>query len=147
MLNNSFFFCNFAPPNIIIKVIKNQQKGKSIATQPHRPYIRRGAPVKREALHKINEFISAPTVRLVGDNIEPQITTLRDALTIADRLELDLVEISPQASPPVCKIMDYQKFLYEQKKKAKDIKAKSAKIVIKRFVSDHILMNMISSLK
>ena len=68
---------------------------------------------------------------MVGDNIEPQITTLREALAIAERLGLDLVEISPQASPPVCKMMNYQKFLYEQKKKAKEIKAKSAKIIIK----------------
>jgi len=70
-------------------------------------------------------------VRVVGDNIEPQILSLRDALNLSDRFELDLVEISPQANPPVCKIMDYQKFLYEQKKKQKEIKAKSAKVVIK----------------
>jgi translation initiation factor IF-3 len=70
-------------------------------------------------------------VRVVGDNLEPQILSLREALSIADRFELDLVEISPQANPPVCKVMDYQKFLYEQKKKQKEIKAKSAKIVVK----------------
>jgi len=70
-------------------------------------------------------------VRVVGDNLEPQILSLRDALAVAERFELDLVEISPQANPPVCKIMDYQKFLYEQKKKQKEIKAKSAKIVVK----------------
>jgi translation initiation factor IF-3 len=70
-------------------------------------------------------------VRVVGDNLEPQILTLREALILADRLELDLVEISPQANPPVCKVMDYQKFLYEQKKKQKEIKAKSAKVVVK----------------
>jgi len=70
-------------------------------------------------------------VRIVGDNLEPQILSLREALSIADNLELDLVEISPQANPPVCKVMDYQKFLYEQKKKQKEIKAKSAKIVVK----------------
>jgi len=70
-------------------------------------------------------------VRVVGDNLEPQILSLRDAMAIADRFELDLVEISPQANPPVCKVMDYQKFLYEQKKKQKEIKAKSAKVVIK----------------
>ena len=70
-------------------------------------------------------------VRMVGDNLEPQILSLRDALAIADRFELDLVEISPQANPPVCKVMDYQKFLYEQKKKQKELKAKSAKIVVK----------------
>ena len=70
-------------------------------------------------------------VRVVGDNLEPQILSLRDALSLSERYELDLVEISPQANPPVCKIMDYQKFLYEQKKKQKEIKAKSAKVVIK----------------
>jgi translation initiation factor IF-3 len=70
-------------------------------------------------------------VRMVGDNLEPQILSLRDALAIAERYDLDLVEISPQANPPVCKVMDYQKFLYEQKKKQKEIKAKSAKVVVK----------------
>jgi translation initiation factor IF-3 len=71
-------------------------------------------------------------VRLVGDNIENQgIFTIQDALRLADELELDLVEISPQTDPPVCKIIDYQKFLYQQKKKQKEIKAKSAKIVVK----------------
>jgi translation initiation factor IF-3 len=70
-------------------------------------------------------------VRMVGDNLEPQILSLREALSIAESFELDLVEISPQANPPVCKVMDYQKFLYEQKKKQKEIKAKSAKIVVK----------------
>jgi translation initiation factor IF-3 len=70
-------------------------------------------------------------VRVVGDNLEPQILSLREALSIAERFELDLVEISPQANPPVCKVMDYQKFLYEQKKKQKEIKAKSAKVVVK----------------
>lgn len=70
-------------------------------------------------------------VRVVGDNMEPQILSLRDALSLAERYELDLVEISPQANPPVCKVMDYQKFLYEQKKKQKEIKAKSAKVVVK----------------
>jgi len=70
-------------------------------------------------------------VRMVGDNIEPQILSLREALSVAEQYELDLVEISPQANPPVCKIMDYQKFLYEQKKKQKEIKAKSAKVVVK----------------
>ena len=56
---------------------------------------------------------------------------LRDALKIADDLDLDLVEISPTANPPVCRVMDYKKFLYEQKKKQKEMKAKSAKVTIK----------------
>jgi len=70
-------------------------------------------------------------VRLVGENVETGIFQLRDALTIAADLGLDLVEISPSANPPVCKVMDYKKFLYEQKKKQKEIKAKSAKVVVK----------------
>lgn len=69
---------------------------------------------------------------MVGDNIEnPGVYALRDALRMADEMELDLVEISPKADPPVCKIIDYQKFLYQQKKKQKEIKAKTVKVVIK----------------
>ena len=68
---------------------------------------------------------------MVGDNIETGIYQLRDALKKAEELELDLVEISPSANPPVCKIMDYKKFLYEQKKKQKEMKAKAAKVVVK----------------
>ncbi len=67
----------------------------------------------------------------MGDNVETGIFQLRDALNIAEDLGLDLVEISPKANPPVCKIMEYKKFLYEQKKKQKEIKAKSAKVVVK----------------
>ncbi len=73
-----------------------------------------------------------PQVRLVGDNIEnPGVFELRDALKLADELDLDLVEISPKADPPVCKIIDYSKFLYQQKKKQKEMKAKTVKVVIK----------------
>ena len=71
-------------------------------------------------------------MRLVGDNIpEPGIFALRDALKLAEELELDLVEISPKAEPPVCKITDYSKFLYQQKKKQKEMKAKTVKVVVK----------------
>jgi translation initiation factor IF-3 len=70
-------------------------------------------------------------VRLVGENINQDIYPLREALTIAREIGLDLVEISPTANPPVCRVMDYKKFLFEQKKKQKEIKAKSAKIVVK----------------
>ena len=71
-------------------------------------------------------------MRLVGDNIEqPIVMPTRDALRMADEMELDLIEISPKADPPVCRIADYQKFLYQQKKKAKEIKAKQVKVVIK----------------
>ncbi len=70
-------------------------------------------------------------VRVVGDEIETQVMSIQDALRLADKLELDLVEISPNADPPVCKIIDYQKYLYQQKKKQKESKAKAAKIVVK----------------
>ena len=74
----------------------------------------------------------AASVRLIGDNIEePGIYTISAALKKADELSLDLVEISAKADPPVCKIMDYQKYLYQQKKKAKEMKLNSSKIVIK----------------
>ncbi len=82
--------------------------------------------------HNINKYITAQTVRLVGENIEEDgIVSLREALHMAEELGLDLVEISPNANPPVCKIIDYKKFLYNQKKKQKELKAKSAKIVLK----------------
>lgn len=70
-------------------------------------------------------------VRLVGDNIESDIYSFEEALRLADQAELDLVEIVPNAEPPVCRIVDYQKFLYEKKKKEKELKAKTAKTVIK----------------
>ena len=72
-----------------------------------------------------------PEVRLVGDNIEPGIFKTADAMRLADQFELDLVEISPNAEPPVCKIMDYKKFVYMQKKRDKELKAKSTQIVVK----------------
>jgi len=77
--------------------------------------------------HRINEEIRVPNVRLVGDNVEPELYSTNDALNLARELELDLVEISPNADPPVCKIVDYQKFLYERKKKEKELKAKNKK--------------------
>lgn len=68
----------------------------------------------------------------MGDNVPEQgVYPLREALRMAADLELDLVEISPNANPPVCKIIDYQKFLYQQKKKAKEMKANASKVVIK----------------
>lgn len=70
-------------------------------------------------------------VRVVGEEIETAVMSIQDALKLADSLELDLVEISPNADPPVCRIVDYQKFLYQQKKKQKEIKAKAAKVVVK----------------
>jgi translation initiation factor IF-3 len=70
-------------------------------------------------------------VRLVGDNIEVGVYTLPQAMEKAEELGLDLVEISPKADPPVCKIIDYKKFLYEQKKREKIMKAKASKVVVK----------------
>jgi translation initiation factor IF-3 len=83
-------------------------------------------------LYRINHQIRVPEVRVVGDNIEnPGVVRIQEALRMADDLELDLVEISPNAVPPVCKIVDYQKFLYSQKKKQKELKAKATKIIVK----------------
>ena len=97
--------------------------------KPNRPYPNQK---KDENELNINQEITAPQVRLVGDNVpEPGIYPLAKALAIADELELDLVEISAKADPPVCKILDYQKYLYQQKKKAKEMKANAAKVVIK----------------
>ncbi|MFV0553464.1 MAG: translation initiation factor IF-3 [Mangrovibacterium sp.] len=85
-----------------------------------------------EPQHKLNEKIRAKEVRLVGDNIENQgVYPLKEALAMAASQELDLVEISPNAEPPVCRIIDYNKFLYQQKKKQKEIKANAVKVVIK----------------
>ncbi|MEL4457414.1 translation initiation factor IF-3 [Lutimonas vermicola] len=85
----------------------------------------------KEDLHKINHKIDAPEVRLVGDNVETGIYPIREAREIANELDLDLVEISPKASPPVCKIIEYKKFLYEQKKREKALKSKASKVVVK----------------
>ena len=92
--------------------------------------------------HRINEKITAQEVRLVGGNVEVGVYRLNKALSLARELELDLVEISPKASPPVCKILEYKKFLYEQKKREKAMKSKATKVILKeiRFgpnTSDH----------
>ena len=81
--------------------------------------------------HLINEKITAHEVRLVGDNVEVGVYKLNKALAIAREMELDLVEISPKAAPPVCKILEYKKFLYEQKKREKALKSKATKVTIK----------------
>lgn len=86
---------------------------------------------REEDKHRINERIRVPEVRLVGENIKIGVYPTPKALQIAQDLGLDLVEISPKANPPVCKAIDYKKFLYEQKKRDKEMKAKSAKTVIK----------------
>lgn len=87
--------------------------------------------VSKEPQHRINESIRAAQVRVVGENIETGVYPLREALAMANAAGLDLVEISPNAEPPVCRIIDYSKFLYQLKKKQKEIKAKSVKVVIK----------------
>jgi translation initiation factor IF-3 len=86
--------------------------------------------LREEDPHKINNRITAPEVRLVGEGVQGVYST-RDAIRLAEEQELDLVEISPTAVPPVCKILDYKKFLYEQKKKQKEIKAKATKVTVK----------------
>jgi translation initiation factor IF-3 len=88
-------------------------------------------PIKKEAEHRINEFIKSPEVRVVGENIEPGVYPTREILNKALDMGLDLVEISPNAVPPVCRIVDYNKFLYEKKKKEKELKSKAVKVEIK----------------
>jgi len=79
----------------------------------------------------VNENIKADPVRVVGDNVNVDVYPLSQALKIANELGLDLVEISPKADPPVCKVIDYSKFKYEQKKRQKEIKANAQKTVVK----------------
>ena len=81
--------------------------------------------------HRINRKITSEELRLVGDNVEIGVYKLSQALAIANEQNLDLVEISPKAVPPVCKVMDYKKFLYEQKKREKALKSRAAKVVVK----------------
>ena len=105
-----------------------QNAGPRPQQQPQRD---RRLPDRNANPNNINEHIRAREVRLVGDNVTPGIYPIQEARQIAEDLELDLVEISAQADPPVCKVLDYQKFLYQQKKKAKEIKAKATKVVVK----------------
>jgi len=92
---------------------------------------RRGPIRRNEPEHRINDRIRAQEVRLVGTGIEQGVYSIQDARKLADEKGLDLVEISPTAVPPVCKITDYGKFLYEQKKKQKEMKANTVKTIIK----------------
>lgn len=103
-----------------------------------KPFIRNPRFVKKEDEHRINGRITESKVRLVGENIEPGVYPTSQAMAMAENLGLDLVEISPNTDPPVCKIVDYKKFLYERKKKEKEIKANSVKVTIKeiRFTSN-----------
>ena len=92
-----------------------------------KPFVRR----EEEAQHRINDKIFASEIRLIIDGEEPKVISVSKALAMAEEQELDLVEISPNATPPVCKIMDYKKFLYNQKRKQKELKAKQSKVVVK----------------
>ncbi|MDX9752244.1 MAG: translation initiation factor IF-3 [Flavobacteriales bacterium] len=86
----------------------------------------------KEDPHRINDRITGvPEVRVVGENVEPGIYPIRDALRMAEEQGLDLVEITAQADPPVCRIIEYKKFLYDLKKKQKEIKAKAATVEMK----------------
>lgn len=86
---------------------------------------------KEKDSHAINEQIRAREVRLVGDNVENGVYSIDEAMRIADEMECDLIEISPNANPPVCRVLDYQKFLYQQRKRLKEQKTKSTKVVVK----------------
>lgn len=81
--------------------------------------------------YRVNEQIHVREVRIVGDGIESKVIPTREALQLADEMGVDLVEISPTAQPPVCRLIDYSKFLYQIKKKAKEMKAKQVKIDVK----------------
>lgn len=86
---------------------------------------------KLKQQYRINRQIRVPEVRIVGDNIESVVMPTRDALQLAEQKGLDLVEISANANPPVCRLIEYSKFLYQQKKKQKEMKAKQTKIEVK----------------
>lgn len=96
---------------------------------PPRPYY--NPRRQKEPEHKINHLITAAEVRVVGENITPGVYTVREAIKLAQDQGLDLVEISASAVPPVCRIVDYKKFLYEKKKREKEAKSKGPKNVVK----------------
>ncbi|MEO8148382.1 MAG: translation initiation factor IF-3 [Bacteroidia bacterium] len=104
--------------------------GSTGPKRPYNPNFRRGGP-RRQNEHNINGDIEAAEVRLVGENVEVGVFSLADAMKQADAQGLDLVEISPNAEPPVCRIVDYQKFLYDKKKKEREAKQNSHKQLVK----------------
>lgn len=106
----------------------NHKNWEAIAKRFQRRGPRR---VIKEDPHKINEKITAREVRVVADGVPADIYPIDKAREIADEMGLDLVEIAPNAVPPVCKIVDYKKFLYDQKKKQKELKSKQSKVVVK----------------
>jgi len=113
------YFINF------LKLGRKQAIAKQLTIRPLRGKV-------KEQPNRINEKIKGlKEVRLVGDNVEQGVFSYDEAMRIADQLELDLVEISPSAVPPVCRIVDYQKFLYQLKKREKEAKAKTSKVILK----------------
>jgi len=98
---------------------------------PFNPRSRPNFRKRKEPEHKINLFITAHEVRLVGENVEQGVYNTKEAIKLAHEQGVDLVEISPNANPPVCRIIDYNKFLYEKKRKEKELKAKASKNVMK----------------
>jgi translation initiation factor IF-3 len=108
-----------------LKLGRKQAIAKQLTIRPQRGRV-------KEQPNRINDKIKGlKEVRLVGDNVEQGVFSFEEAMRVADQLELDLVEISPNAVPPVCKIVDYQKFLYQIKKREKESKAKTAKVIVK----------------
>ncbi len=108
---------------------KSNRRKQTIAKQQ---FIRPRQARVKEAPHRSNDKIRGEKeVRLVGENVEQGVVSFQEAMRLADELELDLVEISATAVPPVCRIIDYQKFLYQQKKREKENKAKSSRIEVK----------------
>ncbi|MBO7608982.1 MAG: translation initiation factor IF-3 [Muribaculaceae bacterium] len=103
----------------------NQNAGQNRKDQ------RRGRGNDKDAGYSINEEIRATEVRLVGDNVEEGIYPIQKAQSIANDQGMDLILIAANAQPPVCRVMDYQKFMYQQRKRAKEQKAKSTKVVVK----------------
>ncbi|RYZ39438.1 MAG: translation initiation factor IF-3, partial [Sphingobacteriales bacterium] len=99
-----------------------------MALPSNKRYVPRG---KVEEPYRINRLITVPQVRVVGENVETGVFPIDVALKMAQEQNLDLVEISPKADPPVCRIVDYSKFKYEQKKKMREMKAKTQKVVLK----------------
>ncbi len=94
---------------------------------------RRSSPRRalQEDQHRINGKITARKVRLIADDLPAEVRSIEEALQLAEERSLDLVEIAPNADPPVVKIIDYRKFLYDQKKKQKELKSKQQKVVVK----------------
>jgi len=101
------------------------------SNRPSRPYTRGFRPRVVEEPYRVNERITSPQVRVVGENIKVDVYPIQVAIKLAQDQGLDLVEISPNADPPVCKVIDYSKFKYEQKKKQKEIKSNAQKTVVK----------------